>query len=355
MRVLQRYVFSELTKVFVVTFLVAALVLTIGGTLRYLEKEQAGVGMLIQVLPLIIARVLPYIFPVAMLLATTMVYGRMSADREITALRAAGVHLWHIVAPALFLGLVASGVSLYLSDWYIPQSRTRIRETLARHVAELLDRQLSSTQVRLGRVGILHHGKQGSTLKDVTITQYGGDGQPELFISAESASYTVDQEKGVVIFTFVNGSSEVVTERGKEKLTPKFDELHHTLELDWIKRTKLDIKDMTSPALRAYALTLEGQRRVEALAEVLRRGALGLACFVFVFVGVPLGIRTRSSHLLSAFALACLPVYVVYFPLLIVGKSVAETGVVPAAPALWLPNVLILALGAALLAVEFRR
>jgi len=142
-RILQRYIFSELTRVFVVAFLVASLVLTIGGTLRYLENQQSSVGMLVQVLPLIVARVLPYIFPVAILLATTMVYGRMSADREIVALRAAGVHLWHVVAPALFLGLVASGVSLYLSDWYIPQSRTRIRETLARHVTELLDRQLS--------------------------------------------------------------------------------------------------------------------------------------------------------------------------------------------------------------------
>jgi len=138
-------------------------------------------------------------------------------------------------------------------------------------------------------------------------------------------------------------------------VTTKFDELHHTVQLDWIKRTKLDIKDMTTPALWLYGFTLEGKRRVEALTEVLRRGALGLACFVFVFVGVPLGIRTRSSHLLSAFALACLPVYVIYFPLLIVGKSVAETGVVPAAPALWFPNALLLALGAVLLAVEFRR
>jgi len=354
-RILQRYVFIELTKVFVVTFLVAALVLTVGGTLRYLARDQAGVGMLLQVLPRIVARVLPYIFPVAILMATTMVYGRMSAEREVVALRAAGVHLWHIVAPALLLGLLASGVSLYLADWYIPRSRTRIRQTLTRHLTELLDRQLSAPQVRLGRVSILHHGKQGSVLKDVTVTQYGQNGQPELFISAERASYYVDQKRGVVVFTFINGSSEVMMDGEKEKLAPKFDQLHHTVELNWLKRAKLNIKDMTTPALWLYAFTREGKQRVEALTEAVRRGALALACFVFVFVGVPLGIRTRSGHLLSAFALACVPVYVIYFPLFIIGKSVAEAGVLPVGPVLWLPNLLFLVLGVVLLAIEFRR
>ncbi len=354
--ILQRYVFTELAKVFVVAFLVAALVLTMGGTLKYLEREQAGLGMLLRVMPLIVAKVLPFIFPVAILLATTMVYGRMSADNEIVALRAAGVHLWFIVAPALLLGLLASGVSLYLADWYIPGSRVRIRQMLARHVAEWLDRRLAQTPIRLGRVGIRHHGKHGSVLKAITITEYGEQGQPELFISAEEASYYVDQEQGVVIFTLRNGSSTGWSaEKESEQLPGKFDEWHHRLELSWLEDSKPDIKDMTTPALWAYRNTLQGDARRDAEAEAYRRGALGVACFVFVFVGVPLGIRTRSGHLLSAFALACLPVYVLYFPLLIIGKSVAEAGVVPTAPALWLPNVVVMVLGGVLLAVEFRR
>jgi len=355
-RILQRYVFIELTKVFVAAFLVVALVLTVGGALRYLEHERAGLGLLMRVLPLIIARVLPYIFPVAILLATTMVYGRMSADNEIVAVRAAGVHLWQVAAPALLLGLVASGLSLYLSDWYIPRSRARLREVLVRHVAEWLDRQLTRTQLTLGRVGILHHGKEGSTLKEVTITQYGPGGRPLFSISAERATYRVFQEEGVVVFTFYNGSSTVWSRgAGGEQLAPKFEEWHQRVELDWLKSGKSGIKEMTTPELWSRAQLLEGEERWEALTEAFRRGALAVACLTFVFVGVPLGIRTRSGHLLSAFALACLPVYVLYFPLFIVGKSLAEAGKVPAGPALWLPNGVVLVVGVVLSVMEFRR
>lgn len=356
MRILQRYVSTELTKVFVVAFLVAALALTVGGALRYLENERVGMGMLVRVLPLIVARVLPYIFPVAILLATTMVYGRMAADNEIVAVRAAGLHLWQVAAPALLLGLVASGVSLYLADWYIPRSRGQLREVLISHVAEWLDRQLTRTQLTLGRVGILHHGKVGSTLKEVTITQYGEDGRPLFSISAERATYRVYREEGVVVFTFYNGSSTVwSTGKRREQLAPKFDEWHQRVELNWLKSGKPNIKDLTTPELWARAYLLRGPKRSEAFTEAYRRGALALASFVFVFVGVPLGIRTRSGHLLSAFALASLPVYVLYFPLLIVGKSLAQAGKVPAGPALWLPNGVVLLVGVVLSVVEFRR
>jgi len=354
--VLQRYVFGELTKVFVAAFLVTALVLTMGGTLKYVEGHYAGLGMLVRVMPRIVAEVLPYIFPVAILLATTMVYGRMSADNEIVAVRAAGMLLWRIVAPALLLGLVASGVSLYLADWYIPPSRVRIQAMIARYLPEWLDHRLSRTHMTLGRWSIVHHGKQGSVLEDVTITQYDKDGQAKSRISADEGRFYVDQQRGVLHFDFYNASGwglspDDVGGTG----SGKFDELSLPVQLSQISRDDRDIKDMTTAELWGYSGLLEGEDRREALAEVFRRGALGVACAVFVFVGVPLGIRTRSGHLLSAFALACLPVLVLYFPLLIIAKSLAEAGKVPAGPALWAANVVVLLLGTVLMAVEFRR
>lgn len=355
MRIIQRYVFVELTKVFVAAFLVTALVLTMGGALRYFERQEATAGMLLRLVPMLIASVLPYIFPVAILLATTLVYGRMSADNELLALRAAGVHLWSVTAPALLVGLLASAGSLYLSGWYIPRSHLRMRAMVLRHAPELLDRQLRQTQLNLGRVSLVHQGKQGNTLKDITITQYGDDGAPLFSISAEQASFYVDQQQGVVVFTFRNGSSTVfATDKQHQELPTRFDVWHHRLELDWLKRSKTEVRNLTTPALWVYSRTLQGGDRRRAEAEATERPALSLACFFFVFVGVPLGIRTRSRHLLSAFALA-LPVYVLYFPLLIIGGQAVERGWGPPGPVLWFPNALLLVLGTVLLAIEFRR
>jgi len=355
-RIIQRYVFLELTKVFVAAFLVAALVLTMGGTLRYLEKEQATVGMLIRFLPVVISRVLPYIFPVAILLAITLVYGRMAADNELLALRAAGVHLWRVTAPALLVGLLASAGSLYLSGWYIPRSHLRLRAMVLSHAGELLDRQLRQTQLNLGPVSIVHHGKEGNVLKDITVTQRGPDKSPLIIISAEWADFYVDEKQGVVFFTFHNGSWIVsATEKQRDELSTTFDTWQSRLELDWLRRTSADIKDLPTPELWVRIQSLQGADRRKAEAEASQRGALGLASFVFVFLGVPLGIRARGRHLLSAFVLACVPVYVLYFPLLIVGRNAAEGGWGPVGPVIWFPDALLLVLGSALLAIEFRR
>ena len=353
-RILQRYVFVELATVFVAAFL-AALVLTAGGTLRTLEREQVGFALLVRVMPLIVARLLPYILPVAMLLATTMVYGRMAADNEIVAVRAAGLHLWHVVSPALLLGLLASGVSLYLGDWYIPRSRAGIRSLLTTHIAEVLDHQLTRTHVRLGRLSIVHHGKEGSTLYDIFVTQYGDDGRALVSISAEQASFAVDAERGLVVFRFLNGSSTTSPLEGQGQKTGSFKETELTFSLQQLGDGRRDIKDMITPELWVHQRRVVGKERLEAQAEALHRGALGVACFVVVFVGVPLGIRTRSGHLLSAFAWACVPVYLIYFPLLIAGKSLAEAGALTPALLLWLPNALLLVVGAVLMMVEFRR
>ena len=363
MHIIQRYVFTELTKVFVAAFLVTALVLTMGGALRYLEKQEATAGMLLQLLPMLVAAVLPYIFPVAILLATTLVYGRMAADNELLALRAAGVHLWSVTTPALLLGLLASAGSLYLSGWYIPRSHVRMRSMLVRYAPELLDRQLRQTQLNLGRVSIVHHGKQGNTLKDITITQYGPDRSPLGTISAEQASFHVDEKRSVVIFTFINGTSTIFSSNKQwqesdkqwQEWPTKFERWDHAVGLDWLKRAGTDIKNLPTPELWVHSHTLEGAERRKAEATATERSVLSLACIAFVFVGVPLGIRTRSRHLLSAFALACLPVYVVYFPLLIMGSQAAERGWGPVAAVLWFPDGLLLVLGAVLLAVEFRR
>ncbi len=353
MRILQRYVFVELATVLVAAFLVAALVLTVGGTLRTLEGQQVSFGMLVRMMPLIVAKLLPYIFPVAMLLATTMVYGRMAADNEIMAIRAAGMHLWHVVSPALLLGLAASGVSLYVADWYIPQSRTRIRGLLAEHIGEVLDHQLAQTHVKVGPLDIAHHGKVGSTLYDVTVTLYGEKNRKEMEISAAQAAFSVNREQGLVAFQFLKGSTTSFSAEGEDQGSVRFDESRFTFDLRRLGDSGGDIKDMTR--LWVHQRQAVGRERLEARAEVLRRGALGVACFVFVFVGVPLGIRFRSGHLLSAFAVASGTVYVVYFPLLMVGKALAEKGTLSPVVLLWFPNVLLLALGAVLMTVEFRR
>src|SRR5439155_502166 len=67
-----------------------------------------------------------------------IVYGRLSADNEILALKAAGVHIIHVVWPALFLGLVTSVVTMFCFLDIIPYTGFLLRTQVIGDVEELL-------------------------------------------------------------------------------------------------------------------------------------------------------------------------------------------------------------------------
>jgi hypothetical protein len=70
----------------------------------------------------------------------------------------------------------------------------------------------------------------------------------------------------------------------------------------------------------------------------------------FAAVAVPLGLRPSNSVRSRGFLIS-LGLILAYYVLLTFGQSLAERGVAPTAPAMWLPNLLVMALAAVL----FRR
>ena len=89
-------------------------------------------------------------------------------------------------------------------------------------------------------------------------------------------------------------------------------------------------------------------RLARTMAEVHLREALSAATFVLALVGVPLGIWIRRESRLASFAVAVL-VFVLLYALLAGGECMAVKERVPAALALWTPDVLTGGLGVGLL------
>ena len=61
--------------------------------------------------PVVIPGTLPYTVPVALLFAVSVVYGRLAADNEVVAVKAAGLGAMTVLWPALLLGLATSGAA----------------------------------------------------------------------------------------------------------------------------------------------------------------------------------------------------------------------------------------------------
>ena len=79
-----------------------------------------------------------YSFPVAALFATTVIYGRLSADNELTACKAGGMSLvsLSVAGPALVLGLLVAMVSLLFLCFVVPVCTLRVEKVIYSNLAQ---------------------------------------------------------------------------------------------------------------------------------------------------------------------------------------------------------------------------
>src|SRR5437588_7283236 len=112
----------ELVKVFVMSLIGITGILLMAGIVAEASQQGLSPTQILRAIPLLIPSTLPYTIPATTLFATCVVYGRMAADNEILAIKAAGVNLTRVVSPGIILGLSMSGVTLGLYYHIIPHS-----------------------------------------------------------------------------------------------------------------------------------------------------------------------------------------------------------------------------------------
>ena len=97
------------TKAFLATFLTAIGILTFGMTgarlMKVFEYISSGVpaGNAFMVLLYVMPIVLSFTIPWAALVSVMLVFGRLSADNEITAMRSSGISILQIVSPIIVI------------------------------------------------------------------------------------------------------------------------------------------------------------------------------------------------------------------------------------------------------------
>ena len=118
MKTIEKYVFGSFLSSFLLAFLVLSFVLTIGLLVQIVGYILDGVPMsLVGEFCLVsLPETLQWSMPLALLVSSVLVFSRLSADNEISAMRACGINLFSILKwPALFglLCTIAGGRKYY--------------------------------------------------------------------------------------------------------------------------------------------------------------------------------------------------------------------------------------------------
>jgi lipopolysaccharide export LptBFGC system permease protein LptF len=149
-RTLFWYIFKDLVRIFFYASGVLAGIMSFGGLLRPLTEHGLNMGQVIHMLTYFQFPMTAYSLPIAALFATTIVYGRLSADNEIVACRAAGISHLAMAVPAFVLGLSVAIVSLLLLSFVVPIFMLKAEKVIFSNVGQIISNEIERThQIKL--------------------------------------------------------------------------------------------------------------------------------------------------------------------------------------------------------------
>ncbi len=353
---LRRYFLREVAAPFLFGIGVFTFVLL---TARMLKLVELVVNRSVPILA--IAKLFAYILPtflevtvpMALLLSVLLSFGRLSADSEIVALKTSGLSLYQMVVPVIAFSLAVTFLALLLAVYARPWGNSNLKASLyeiakTRASAGLKERVFNDDFAGLV-IYVEHIEPPGDKLGGILIAD-GRDPNQRNTVLAKTGFLVGNEAAHSVTLRLLDGS--IHTFLPGEKRYHKTDfttydvSLNLAVALARFSQREKDAQEMTLAELRqAIAERYAADRPAYTeLVELHRKFSLPFACLVFGLIGVPLGVQPVRAVRARSFSVS-LAVIFAYYLMLTAGEAMAEKGHVPAAIALWVPNLVFGALG----------
>lgn len=333
--------------------------------LGYVLKGQIDVTTFLRFVGLLVPFVVSYALPMGLLTGVLLVLGRMSSDREITALRAAGLSVAWISAPILFFSLIGVTLAAFINFQFMPTARLAYQRELAEAVrANPLSFIVPKTFIRDFPGVVIYAGeKNGSQLKDFWLWELDAQNRVKRFARADSGRLDFDEADNKLVLTLQRAQAEMRDAKDPENFAAtagaaSWEEATFDLPLTKItgeRTVQKKLKWYTFPQLVEEwrrlnrpipDMTLEDRQKQQMRVQITIHEKFSMAFSVlsFTLIAIPLGIKVSRKETSANLGLGLGLALAYYFATIIVGWFDNYPALRPDL-LMWLPNVAFQSLG----------
>lgn len=347
-RILDKYIFREVTMTFIFGICAFSAVFIGSGTLfriaQYITDYGASLQSVVKIFVLGLPSIIIWTFPMSMLLAVLLTFGRLSASSEVTAMKSCGIGFSRIAAPAIILGFFVSIFAIAFNEYVVPWANTAYSNVLyyeiKHNTAPRTQEHIILKDIQSGKIKQLVYARlydaDTQSMQSVTMQDYDKDGK---IAHVERAEYATWDGKS---WTLHDGMLYDITD-GKSEHSMRFDT--QILPIDTsptqIVREQKKPEELTMKELREQISIMATQfvdtNKLEA--ELYQRVTVPMASLVFALIGVPLGLQPTRNSSSKGFAMSVVIIFL-YYTVMTMSNAVARGGILPPLLAVWIPNII---------------
>lgn len=347
MRILDKYILNELMGPFV--FGIAAFSSIFIGTgpmfriAQLVSEYGATIPIVIKLFLYSLPSIVVLTFPMSMLLASLLSFGRLSASSEITAMRSGGQSFYRLATPVFIVAFIVSLAAVVLNEKVVPAANAGynyiVRYEMEKNTRPKAQEHIIIKSIKGGSLDRLTYARNFAedtgVMNMVTMQEFEND----RLVRVQSAEKAVWEDDHWIVY---NGIVHDLSPEGRVERAMRFDQQDLPVEKNpvEISREQKKPEEMSIQELKQHIKILKSEfvKTSKYEVELHQRLAIPLASFVFALIGTPLGLSPNRSSSSIGLGLSIVIIFI-YYTIMTIAAALGQGGAIPAAAAAWAPNI----------------
>lgn len=337
-RIISFYILRAVVPYIIFSWLLLSVVLFVQNAGRYSDiffGSYVPSGLIWQLTAALLPNVIAFTCPMAVLAGVVIGLSRMQGDRELGAIRAAGIGNFRITLPVVLLGLVLSAFAFFINISGVPAAASIVRSVAIRAAIAKLESPIEPGVFNTEIAGYTVYVKGGDiasgSWENIFIhTEDRETGDVRLITSSRGRIDSSDERSELVLSDSVSTTFSSVP--GREKfVSESIGEIRLSVKtrrgdlVERLSRVEIAPEELGILELAHFAAGKEGKERVRAEILLQRRVLLSVTPIIFSLLGSALVLRfNRGGRGFGVFlALVSL---IAFYLLAFLGEQLARTG-----------------------------